>query len=206
MSRKGKRINDLSLKLIIGLSGILSVLIISITGALSYILYPYYEYKIFLYVISALGVKESGIFFNAGLIFSGIFLIIFLINLNTILTKNLSKRWQRISKVLALLSSVSYSLLGFFPVIFIVHVILAFNFFFFGMFDYLILSYLILNNRKISNTLSIGGIILIVSILMYFTFLLIMYNIHSIFEWIMFIVHGIWVLMVSFYFISKKKI
>lgn len=206
MSKNRNRMDSVSPKSIIGISGILSVLIISINGAISYILYPYYEYDFFLKVISALGVRESGIFFNAGLIFSGIFLIVFLINLNTVLTKNLSKRWQQISKALALISSVSYSLLGFFPVIFIVHVILAFNFFFFGMLDYLILSYLIINNRKISNTLSIGGIILIVSILMYFTFLLIMYNIHSIFEWIMFIVHGIWVLMVSFYFISKKKI
>ena len=197
---------NISPKLIMGISGILSVLIISITGAISYIFYPYYEYKIFLYVISALGVKESGIFFNGGLIFSGIFLIIFLINLNIILTKNVSKKWQQISKVLALISSISYSLLGFFPVIFIVHVILAFNFFFFGMLDYFLLSYLIFNNKKVSNLLSISSMILIISILMYFTFLLIMYNIHSIFEWIMFIIHGIWILIVSCYFIVEKKI
>lgn len=195
-----------------GILGIISILIMTILGTLSYIYYPSDEFKLFSYVVSELGVGEGALFFNLGLISSGIFVIAFFFKLNITFLENQSERLRVSTLILGLISSSSYSLLGFFPLNIVVHMILVFNIFFIGMINIFILLFIILQEEK-----SFGRIILIfvstayiISILSYFFTLLFYYDIHSQFEWAMVFLFELWILTHSAYLLylnimNRKK-
>jgi hypothetical protein len=185
--------------------GIISIIIISIMGILSYIYYPSYKFKLFSYVVSELGVGEGALFFNLGLILSGIFLIPFFLKLNLHFSKDQSEDLRNTLLVLGGISSCSYLLLGFFPLNLILHMIMVFNIFMVGMVNGLLLVIIIIKNyRDARNILVFIGILNILSIFSYFFTLLFYYSIHSKFEWIMVFLFGLWVICHSFYLVFSS--
>ncbi len=197
-----KRFNQISG----GVFGIISLVIMSIMGILSYKYYPSQEFKLFLYVVSELGAGQGAIFFNGGLIISGVFLIPFFLKLNTYLGKDQSQRLRIILLILGLISSCSYLLLGFFPINIIIHMFLVFNIFFIGMINIVILNVLIAKNDKILDKfLIIFGLIYGISVFLYFFTLLFYYTIHSIFEWFMIIFFSLWIFSHSIYLIIQNS-
>jgi hypothetical protein len=201
MERLLERFNQISG----GVFGIISLVIMSIMGILSYRYYPSHEFKLFLYVVSELGAGQGAIFFNGGLIISGVFLIPFFLKLNTYLTEGQSKRLREVVIILGLISSSSYLLLGFFPINIIIHMILVINIFFIGLVNIVILNVIIAKNDKfIDKFLIIFGLLYGISIFLYFFTLIFYYSIHSIFEWIMIIFFSIWLLFHSIYLIYQN--
>ena len=184
-----------------GITGIISILIMSIFGILSYINYPSHEFKLFSYVVSELGVGGGAIFFNIGLILSGIFLIPFFLKLNITFSEVLSPNTRTITLLLGLISSSSYLLLGFFPLNLILHMIMVFNIFFIGLCNIIILVVTIIRQKKNLFCIILLGVSIgyILSIFFYFYTLIFYYSIHSRFEWVMVFLFEFWILAHSLY-------
>jgi len=187
----------------IGIYGLVSIALMFIFMISAYLHFP--GYKIFLNVVSVLGLGEGGIFFNIGLIISGIFLIPFFFKYNSYYTINSEKKMKNLTKILGLISSSSYLLLGFFPIHFFVHYILVFNIFFIGMIDLIIINNIILKQTQYSKLMSIPNLILIFSVISYLIMLLFVYHLHAIAEWITVFAFGFWVVINSSYFILAKS-
>ncbi|TFF69070.1 MAG: DUF998 domain-containing protein [Promethearchaeota archaeon] len=113
-----------------GIFGLLSVFF-AFTGILiSFVSFP--GYNLLFYDVSYLATGPLGIFFDLGLIFSGIVAIPFHYYMNIlIIHENIEPRWRKFTLSLSLMSSITLSLIGFFPVltesiiILIIHGILA---------------------------------------------------------------------------------
>jgi len=100
-----------------GVYGILSVAIEILLCLIALILTPHYIF--FNHMISELGVGPGGIFFNLGLIFSGIIAIPFFISLGrTLNCEGINENLRKITTIISLISCVSTSLIGCFPAIY----------------------------------------------------------------------------------------
>jgi hypothetical protein len=100
---------------LISISGLIATFIALSGYLISYLLYPAQKYNIG-FMGSELGVGRGGIFFNLGLIVSGIFFFLFIIHLDNIInkeeTKEIKGKW---TIFLAKISAITYSLIGVFP-------------------------------------------------------------------------------------------
>ena len=99
-----------------GAYGILSVVSAIILGVLALISDP--NYIFFEDMISELGVGQGGIFFNFGLIFSGVTAIPFFISLGRSLNyEGVNEKLRKSAISFSIFSCISMSLVGFFPAI-----------------------------------------------------------------------------------------
>ncbi len=99
-----------------GIFGLLSVVSIILGELFAFLLFP--GYNIFNNMISDLGVGKGGIFFNLGLIISGIIIIPYYIHLaKSIKGENIKEDLRRYAILAAILSCITFSLLGMFPAI-----------------------------------------------------------------------------------------
>ena len=99
-----------------GIYGIISVVAGGIGMVIAYIFFPGYNFVE--RMISDLGAGPGGLFFNIGLIMSGILGIPFAISLNSsIKSAPIDKRLKKCAFIIAILSCVSLSLIGVFPAI-----------------------------------------------------------------------------------------
>ena len=98
-----------------GIFGLLSVVIIMIGEFLAFLFFP--GYNVLDNMISELGVGGSGaIFFNLALIISGIIIIPYYVNLaNSFTGEKVNINLKRFAITVAIISCITYSLLGVFP-------------------------------------------------------------------------------------------
>jgi len=112
-----KRLNLLTDKLTPvhgGIFGILSLSIGILCDFLSYLFIP--GYNMVDNMVSELGVGPGGIIFNIGVIISGILVIPFYISFyKSFSTENIKPNMKKVTVVLALISSITFSIIGFFP-------------------------------------------------------------------------------------------
>ena len=143
-----------------GIFGILSGLIGIICDIIAIALYP--GYSILNDMVSTLGVGPGADFFNYGLIFSGLFAVIFYIYLS--LTFNKEESNERLIKstfIIAIISSLLMASIGIFPaiqdkkLIVLLHYFAALSTWLTGITYCIMLAYLILKSPKYSNHLSI---------------------------------------------------
>ncbi|TFG25717.1 MAG: DUF998 domain-containing protein [Promethearchaeota archaeon] len=97
-----------------GIFGILSLSIGILCDFLSYLYFP--GYNMVDNMVSELGVGRGGIFFNIGVIITGILFIPFYICLGkSFSTENINPNMKKVAVIAALISSITFSLIGFFP-------------------------------------------------------------------------------------------
>lgn len=97
-----------------GIYGLLSVTVVFLFGVLALLLTP--SYIFFEDMVSELGVGQGGIFFNLGLIFSGIIAIPFFISLGRILNYDgVNGKLRKSAIIFSIISCISMSLIGCFP-------------------------------------------------------------------------------------------
>jgi len=113
-----------------GIFGLLSV-IVALFGILSSLL-SFPGYNLLLYDVSYLATGPLGCLFDLGLILSGLIAIPFHFYMNTVISsENIKPKLRRLALILSIMSSLTLSLIGFFPVltdniiILLVHGILA---------------------------------------------------------------------------------
>ena len=100
---------------LISISGLIASFIALSGYLISYLLYPAQKYNLG-FMGSELGVGRGGIFFNLGLIISGIFFFLFIIHLDNIMIKAETKKNKgKWTIILAKISAITYSLIGVFP-------------------------------------------------------------------------------------------
>jgi len=115
-----------------GIFGLLSVISIILGEFIAFLLFPGYKYNIFDNMISDLGVGKGGIFFNLSVIISGILIIPYYIHLaKSFIGENITENLRKYAILTAIISCITYSMLGIFPaiedniIIFYTHGILA---------------------------------------------------------------------------------
>ena len=97
-----------------GIFGILSISIGILCDLLSYLYFP--GYNMVDNLVSELGVGPGGIFFNIGIVITGILFIPFYICLGkSFSTEKINPNIKKVAVVSALISSITFSLIGFFP-------------------------------------------------------------------------------------------
>lgn len=186
-----------------GFYGFLSVAFATLGTISAIILFP--EYSLLKYDVSYLANGPGGIFFNIGLIFSGLTAIIFYIYLGRILTdqqesNNLKKR----AVVIAIISNCALSLIGVFPaypeniIFLIIHGILAIITFFGTAIFSLFFGLLFKKNSKFLKIQAYLSFFLTIFIGFYVAVR------WSIIEWITVTLLMIWLSFNSFYSLYKK--
>ncbi|TFG30397.1 MAG: hypothetical protein EU532_01225 [Promethearchaeota archaeon] len=113
-----------------GVFGLISVIVILVGDIIAFSYFP--GYSIFNNMVSELGVGPGGIFFNIGLIISGIIIIPYYIDLGkSFIGKEIKENLRKFAISSAIISCITYTLLGFFPsvetnpIIYITHGTLA---------------------------------------------------------------------------------
>ena len=113
-----------------GVFGLISVIIILVGDIIAFSYFP--GYSIFNNMVSELGVGPGGIFFNIGIIISGIVIIPYYIDLAKSFTGDeIKEKLRKFAIFSAIISCITYTFLGFFPsfetntIIYITHGTLA---------------------------------------------------------------------------------
>ena len=113
-----------------GVFGLLSVVFIVLGELIAFLLFP--GYSIFKNMVSELGAGPGGIFFNLSVIISGIIIIPYYIHLaKSFSGENIKENLRIFAILVAVISCITYSLLGVFPsikdniIIYITHGTLA---------------------------------------------------------------------------------
>ncbi len=194
-----------------GIFGILSGLIGIICDFIAIALYP--RYSILHDMVSTLGVGPGADFFNYGLIFSGIFAVIFYIYLSLTFDKeDSSNTFIKTTFIIAIISSLLMSTIGIFPaiqdkkLIILLHYLAALSTWLTGITYCLMVASLFMKSSKYTNYLSIIAFIpafmmttLLIFIITPFTQDLVPFT-----EWIMvFSVIG-FIIFISSYTLYKK--
>ena len=97
-----------------GLYGLLSVTVVFCLSLLTVLLNP--NYVFFEDMVSELGVGQGGIFFNLGLIFSGIIAIPFFISMGRTLNYDgVNEKLRKSAIIFSIIACISMSLIGYFP-------------------------------------------------------------------------------------------
>jgi hypothetical membrane protein len=190
-----KLLNDLSG----GIFGLISVILIILGEILAFLLFP--GYTIFENMVSDLGAGPGGIFFNLSVFISGIIIIPYYVNLAKSFSGEIKENLRKFAISVAIISCITYSLLGIFPsikentIIFIIHGTLAAISIAAGL-GYLILySFLIFKAHNFSKIQAFHGLIISV---FYSTFL---FTWNPLIEWIMNIGILTWITANSIYMI-----
>ena len=187
-----------------GVFGLLSCVIVLSGDILSIILFPG-GYNFFENMISELGRGPSGIFFNLGLIISGIVGIPFYIALYKIFDKETVNPIVRKSALIfSLISIFTFILVGIFPsiednyIVFVTHGTFAFLSFLSGILYLISFSILMLKDSKYSKFLACHGFIVAG------TYLVIIFTWLPITEWIATFAIISWVIANSIYMLYHK--
>jgi hypothetical membrane protein len=201
---RGKNLLDKILRRISGgFFGILSMIIRVLCDFFAYLYFP--GYNIFENMVSELGVGKGGIFFNLGLIISGIICIPFYIALLRSLTIEYSyDKTRKTALTFFYISNICYILVGLFPsikeniVIFYIHGTLALISWLTGIIYLLIIAGLMLKNNKYSKFNAYVTLMLVI-------FLSIAVSTwQPITEWLMTFMFIIWICIISTSMIYKK--
>ncbi|MFX0071838.1 MAG: DUF998 domain-containing protein [Candidatus Hermodarchaeota archaeon] len=97
-----------------GVFGLLSVIIIVLGEFLAFLFFP--GYNVLENMISDLGIGPGGLFFNLSVIVSGIIIIPYYVNLaNSFSGEKLNINLKKFAITVAIISCLTYSLLGVFP-------------------------------------------------------------------------------------------
>lgn len=186
-----------------GLFGLLSVLI-SITGDfIALLMFP--EYSMFQYDISYLAIGPGGIFFNIGLIFSGLMAIPFNIYLGKVVSgNNVNESIRKKTVIISIVACIAISLVGSFPVhlenqvILIIHAFLAFVFFLSTTIVFILYGYLFIKNEKFSKAQAYISFVIAGILIIYMIFR------SSILEWISMFGIMLGIILIALYTLYKR--
>ena len=180
----------------------LSIIVGLIGDLLAMILFPDFNFN---YMISALGAGPGGIFFNIGLILTGLLALGFYPYLTRVIKTNREqKRLVQFARVSAIASCIFYSLIGFFPAIVELEVIVTIH----GLFAalcwitaamYLIAFGILFLNS--SNFLKIHGVL---SFITATTLIILLLTWNPIMEWIMTFTIICWITIMASYTMTNK--
>jgi hypothetical membrane protein len=186
-----------------GLYGIFSV-IIGLSGDILAMAY-FPGYSIIENMASDLGTGESGIFFNLGMIFSGLVAMPFYIYLSKILkTETTNENVRRYFLYFSIISCITFSLVGVFPsiesfyLIFFLHGLCALISWMSAIIYLILFSYLILIDPRFSKFKAYLGLVPASTIVIFlFTWL-------PIIEWSISVTITIWIIVIASYVLYKK--
>jgi hypothetical membrane protein len=186
-----------------GIYGVLSVVINLLGNIVAFLSFP--GFSIFQYNISHLALSPGGIFFNLGLIISGLFAIPFNINLGKIVSgKRINEKVKEIVVKVSILDCIALSLIGVFPafpenfIILMIHGLLALTFFVCTTIIFIVYGYLFLKSSKFLKVQAYSSLIVAASICIYMALR------WSILEWIAFLGIMISVLSTSIFLLYKR--
>jgi len=187
-----------------GVFGLLSVALIILGEIIALLLFP--GYNIFNNMVSELGAGPGGPFFNLTIIISGIIIIPYYIHLaKTFSGEAINENLRKYAILTAVISCITYSLLGVFPsiedniTIYVIHGTLATISIASGLGYLLLYSILMLRAQNFSKYQAYHGFIVAV---LYATFLLTWI---PIIEWVMNMAILSWVTVNSVYILYLKK-
>ena len=187
-----------------GVFGLLSVALIILGEIIALLLIP--GYSIFNNMISELGAGPGGPFFNLSTIISGIIIIPYYIHLaKSFSGENIKENLRKYAILAAVISCITYSLLGVFPsiedniIIYVIHGTLAAISIASGLGYLLLYSILMLRAQNFSKYQAYHGFIVAV---LYATFLLTWI---PIIEWVMNMAILSWITVNSVYILYLKK-
>jgi hypothetical protein len=187
-----------------GVFGLLSVLFIIFGELIAFLLFP--GYNIFKNMVSELGAGPGAVFFNLSVIISGIIIIPYYLQLaKCFYGENIKQNLKNYAILAALISCMTYSLLGVFPsiesktMIYIIHGILAAVSIASGLGYLLIYSILMLRAQNFSKYQAYHGFVVAV---LYAAFLLTWI---PIIEWVMNMAILSWITTNSIYMIYMNK-
>ncbi|MFX1326974.1 MAG: hypothetical protein ACFE91_02365 [Promethearchaeota archaeon] len=202
-------------KISCGVFGILSITFGFFGDLTAYLLYPGYDFR--RRAVSSLCLGPGGLFFQSGTVISGIFALLFLISLEgTFNEEKISVNLRRNAKYTAIISCISFILLGFFcgsnPIIAYVHGINAVISWIFGLAYITLFNNLFLKSSRYSKFLGYFGFFasFTLSLLMFIFFLHLFPTLRFLviilpsLEWVNTLMLILWYLVVSSYIIKKK--
>ena len=170
---------------------------------MSFLLFP--GYNIFDNMVSELGIGPGGLFFNVGLVLSGIVAIPFIIRLGTVfLGENVNNYLRKSAMIIAVTSSVSLSLIGCFPatpenaIVFIIHGTFAFICWIGGLIYVTIFSIMMFQAPNISKSWAFFGFGVAA------TFVLFLFTGLPITEWIVVFAICLWAIVNSINILRNK--
>ena len=179
-----------------------SIIVGLIGDLLAMILFPDFNFS---YMISALGAGPGGIFFNIGLILSGVFCLGFYPYLARVIKTNIEqKKLIMFAKVSAITSCIFYSLIGFFPAIVELEVIVTLHGLSVAICWITAAMYLIAFGflfLRSSNFLKIHAVLSFVTAA---TFFIVLLTWNPITEWIMTFAIISWIAIMASYTITNK--
>lgn len=187
-----------------GVFGLLSVICIILGELIAFLLFP--GYNIFKNMISELGAGAGAIFFNLSVIISGIIIIPYYIHLaRSFIGENIKENLRKYAILAALISCITYSLLGVFPsiesqtIIYLTHGLLAAISIAFGLGYLLLYSILMLRAQNFSKYQAYHGFLVAI---FYAAFLLTWI---PIIEWVMNLAILSWITANSVYILFLRK-
>ena len=187
-----------------GVFGLLSVALIILGELIAFLLFP--GYSIFNNMVSELGAGPGGIYFNLSIVISGLIIIPYYIHLaKTFSGEAINENLRKYAILTAVISCITYSLLGVFPsieseyIIYLTHGILAAVSIASGLGYLLLYSILMFKAQNFSKYQVYHGFFVAV---LYATFLLTWI---PIIEWVMNMAILSWVTANSVYILYLKK-
>ncbi len=186
-----------------GVYGLISIVIGLVGVLVSYLTTP--NYAMFKNMISELGVGPYGLFFNLGLIFSGLLAIPCYLQLaNRIYGDNSNSVKKKMGNTCAIISCIAYSLVGVFPAIKSDIVMLYIH----GTMAAISLAsgvgYLILYNKMMYETNSFPQVYAYLGFILAILYFACLFTWSPVVEWIVFFALTIWILLISIHMLRVK--
>jgi hypothetical membrane protein len=184
--------------------GIISMIVGLLGDIIAVIMTPGYNLN---YMVSVLGTGPGALFFNLGLILSGLLALMFYLYFIPLLkSENVSEEIYRTAFVFAILSCFFYIMVGFFPsiltnqVLILIHGFVAMTCLICGSIYKSLFGYMMLKSKKFLKLHSYSALIVII---IEITFLL---TWAPLIEWMMVIAITYWIFMLSFYVFIRKDL
>ncbi|MEE9376690.1 MAG: DUF998 domain-containing protein [Candidatus Lokiarchaeia archaeon] len=208
-------INRISQKISSGVYGLLSITFGALGDLIAYLMYPGYDFR--LRAVSSLCLGPGGLFFQIGTVISGLFAILFVIDLvKTFKDDEINENIRKYARILALISCVSFIILGAFcgsnPIIAYIHGINAMISWISGLLYISLYNFLIIKSSNYSKFLGYFGFIttFILSLMLVFFLLhlfpalrFLMIILPSL-EWLNALSLILWYLVVSIYVLHRR--
>lgn len=199
--------NDIAEKLLNimpgGLYGVLSIIIGLIGDFLAIIYFP--GYNILDNMASDLGIGNGGIFFNLGMIFSGLVAIPFYVYLSKILkTETVNEAVRRYFLYFAIISCITFALIGVFPsieslfIIFFLHGLCALISWISAILYLVLFSFLILRDQRFSKFKAYLGLVPASTITIF------LFTWQPLIEWSISFTIILWIIVIASYTLYKK--
>jgi hypothetical protein len=183
--------------------GFLSILIGYLGDIIAILLFPGYDLT---YMISALGIGPGAIYFNGGMIISGIFAFIFYVNFTRVLREECReyKKLFKFARITVLNSCVFFILIGFFPgipsntVLFNLHGFCAMISWFSAIAYLSSFAFLFMKIQSLNSIYSYFAIAAVGSIIIFLLTWI------PIIEWVMTIILSLWIILIAVYMMIRK--